>query len=115
MENPPKSYKKGNEISCETYLKTNLIYDLSTNNAEPRITEFTEIFYFDYRKRKSPRQLKNDTFAGFNDRYIIFQNVSSDQYPGEEVGPVVVDVMFQIVTINERKIVNYYTYLIVNY
>ena len=80
---------------------------MTTNSAAIRagLTEFTEIFYYDYRKRKNPRQLKDDSFAGFNERYIIFQDVSSDQYPGEEIGPVIVDVMFQVVTINERKMI----------
>ena len=80
---------------------------MTTNSAAIRagLTEFTEIFYYDYRKRENPRQLKDDSFAGFNERYIIFQDVSSDQYPGEEIGPVTVDVMFQVVTINERKMI----------
>ena len=99
-----KTYKEGNEIDCGTYLKTNLIYDLITNSAG--LTEFTEIFYYDYRKRKSPRQFRNHgSTSGFDERYTIFQTVSRDQYPGEEVEAVIVDVMFQVVTINERKIV----------
>ena len=35
------------EVLCTTYLKTNLIYDLETNNAS--LTHFTDIFYYDYR------------------------------------------------------------------
>ena len=42
-------------ITCEDYLKTNLIYDLSTNNVN--LAGFTDIFYY---------ELRHDTKAGFN-------------------------------------------------
>ena len=40
-------YWRSMEVLCTTYLKTNLIYDLETNNAS--LTHFTDIFYYDYR------------------------------------------------------------------
>ena len=40
-----QSWMNGNIISCTTYLKTNLIYDLETN-AEG-LTNFTDIVYYD--------------------------------------------------------------------
>ena len=42
----------------------------------------------------------------FEGRYSIFHDVShGDQYPGKVIDPVDVDVMFQIVVINERKMI----------
>ena len=90
-----KSYKDGNEVLCTTYIKTNLIYDLETNQAgEGGLTSFTEIFYYDDRS--------NGEYV-FDERYKIFQHITSDYYAGYTIAPIMVDVMFQIVTINERK------------
>ena len=37
-------------------------------------------------------------------RYIDFQDLSSETYPGSTIAPVMVDVMFEILSINEREI-----------
>ena len=96
-----KSYKDGNEVLCTTYIKTNLIYDLETNQAgEGGLTSFTEIFYYDWFDED------RSNFTGeyvFDERYKIFQRITSDYYAGYTIAPIMVDVMFQIVTINERK------------
>ena len=82
------------------------IYDLRTNNKS--YTGFTDIFYNDY--------LEEDDKFGFWDifnfrweeyvfhrRYRIFQYITTESFPGFTIAPIKVDVMFQIVTINERK------------
>ena len=105
-----KSYKDGNEVLCTTYIKTNLIYDLETNQAtslesgnksgKRGLASFTEIFYYDWFDED------RSNFTGeyvFDERYKIFQRITSDYYAGYTIAPIMVDVMFQIVTINERK------------
>ena len=92
-------YINGSEILCTTYLKTNLLYDLQTNTEG--ITNFTEIHFHDWRGEEKP------DFDGkylFDKRYIIFQAITSESYPGLLVSPIIVDIMFQIVAINEGKI-----------
>ena len=93
-----QSWMDGNIISCTTYLKTNLIYDLETN-AEG-LTNFTDIVYYDWRAEDA------SDFDGnylFKLRYYVFQMLTSDAYPGLNTNPIMVDIMFQIVAINERK------------
>ena len=107
-----KTFKDGNKILCTTYLKTNLIYDLETNTAGingARLNSFTEIFYHDYRSFTStygyisPSSLEQ--FNGqFDKRYIDFQRITLDLHPGLTLAPVMVDVMFEILSLNERKI-----------
>ena len=114
-----KSYKDGNEVLCTTYIKANLIYDLETNQATSLdsnktlesgnksgkgLASFTEIFYYDWFDED------RSDFTGeyvFDERYKIFQQITSDYYAGFTIAPIMVDVMFQIVTINERKIIEY--------
>ena len=88
----------GNEILCTTYLKTNLLYDLQTNNQN--ITSYTEI-YFHYWREALKRGFNGDYSL---EKYTVFQAITSDSYPGFLVSPIIVDIMFQIVAINERKI-----------
>ena len=92
-------YKNGSEILCTTYVKTNLVYDLQTNTKG--ITGFTDVFFDDWRAQEV--EGFNDDYL-FDERYYIFQEITSDSYPGMIVNPIMVDIMFQIVTINERKI-----------
>jgi len=40
----------------------------------------------------------------FEMRYMVFQLVSSEKQPGFTIAPVMVDVMFEILSLNERKI-----------
>ena len=97
-----QSWWDGNVISCTTYLKTNLIYDLETN-AEG-LTSFTDILYHDWRAEDDEDfDAEVDGYL-FNKRYYELQWYTSDAYPGVETNPIMVDIMFQIVTINERKI-----------
>ena len=91
-------YKNGSEILCTTYVKTNLVYDLQTNTKG--ITGFTDVFFGDWRAEEA--EDFNDDYL-FDQRYLIFQDITSDSYPGMIVNPIMVDIMFQIVTINERK------------
>ena len=91
-------YKNGSEILCTTYVKTNLVYDLQTNTKG--ITGFTDVFFDDWRAQEV--EGFNDDYL-FDERYYIFQDITSDSYPGMIVNPIMVDIMFQIVTINERK------------
>lgn len=91
-------YKIGSEILCTTYLKTNLIYDLQTNTKG--ISNFTDIHFHDL--RAEPDTDYDDLFQ----RYFIFQQITSNSYPGDSVEPVMVDIMFQIVAINEGEILN---------
>ena len=94
-----KFYKDGSEILCTTYLKTNLLYDLQTNTEG--IMNFTDIHFHDWRAEQ-----END-FDGvhlFDKRYFIFQSITSKSFPGLSVSPIIVDIMFQIVAINEGKI-----------
>ena len=141
------SYHFGNNISCTTYLKTNLVYDLQTN--KHGLKNFTDVFFYDWREQKELVEelvdvvedlledyenddenddqedfdsywLSNITVDDdyedddhgddavwpeglFNQRYYDFQWITSDPYPGLSPSPLNVDIMFQIVTINERK------------
>ena len=174
------SYHFGNNISCTTYLKTNLVYDLQTN--KHGLKNFTNVFFYDWREQKDLVEelvdvvedildiledddhpdddhedydhenddqedfdsywLSNITVDDdyedddheddahgdydsynsyssdggriwrdgavwpeglFNQRYYDFQWITSDPYPGLSPSPLNVDIMFQIVTINERK------------
>ena len=119
LDNPYKTYVNGTKILCTTYLKTNLIYDLETNTAGEngrRLTSFTEIFYHDWRNKAAKdrekrswgkitgKDSKGNRGKEFDGRYLDFQDVSSDLYPGYTVAPVKVDVMFEILSINDRKI-----------
>ena len=61
-----------------------------------RLNSFTEIFYHDWRNDERDPLL--------DERYIDFQLVSSEKHPGYKIAPVMVDVMFEILSINERKI-----------
>ena len=91
-------YKNGSEILCTTYLKTNLVYDLQTNNEG--LTSFTDVVFHDWRAEEA------EDFDGvylFDLRYYIFQMITTDSYPGLTANPIMVDIMFQIVKINERK------------
>ena len=90
--------KNGSEILCTTYVKTNLVYDLQTNTKG--ITGFTDVFFDDWRAQEV--EGFNDDYL-FDERYYIFQEITSDSYPGMIENPIMVDIMFQIVTINERK------------
>ena len=92
-------YINGSEILCTTYLKTNLLYDLQTNNQS--ITSYTEIHFHGWRAEDEPDF--DDDYL-FDLRYYIFQDITSESYPGLSVKPIIVDIMFQIVAINERKI-----------
>ena len=92
-------YLVGSEILCTTYLKTNLLYDLQTNNQS--ITSYTEIHFHDWRAED---EADFDDDYLFDERYYIFQDITSESYPGLSVKPIIVDIMFQIVAINERKI-----------
>lgn len=96
-----KTFEYGNEISCSTYLKTNLFYDLRTNNAS--FTGFTDIFYSDFRSEEvdGSKYWRDDYL--FSRRYLMFQDITTESFPGYTIAPIKVDVMFQIVTINERK------------
>ena len=91
-------YKNGSEILCTTYLKTNLVYDLQTN--DQGVTGYTDVFFGDWRAEEA--EDFNDVYL-FDRRYYTFQTYTSDSYPGVTVNPIMVDIMFQIVTINERK------------
>ena len=102
-----KTFKDGNKILCTTYLKTNLIYDLETNTAGingARLNSFTEIFYHDWRNSISMGHNSTDYNPLFEMRYMVFQLVSSEKQPGFTIAPVMVDVMFEILSLNERKI-----------
>ena len=69
-----------------------------------RNTSFTDIFYYDWRAEEAD---DFDYFSHdyvFGERYMIFQYITSESLPGFTLAPMVVDVMFQVVTINERKI-----------
>ena len=102
-----KTFKDGNKILCTTYLKTNLIYDLETNTAGingTRLNSFTEIFYHDWRNSISMGHNSTDYNPLFEMRYMVFQLVSSEKQPGFTIAPVMVDVMFEILSLNERKI-----------
>ena len=92
-------YKIGSAILCTTYLKTNLLYDLQTNTEG--ITNFTDIHFHDWRAEVAADF--DDDYL-FDKRYYIFQSITSKSYPGESVNPIMVDIMFQIVAINEGKI-----------
>ena len=96
-------YKNGSEILCTTYLKTNLVYDLQTN--DKGLTGYTDVLFGDWRAEEAEDfpeyPLKEDYL--FGKRYYTFQTYTSDSYPGVIVNPIMVDIMFQIVTINERK------------
>jgi len=61
-----------------------------------RLNSFTEIFYHDWRN--------DERDPLFDERYIDFQLVSSEMFPGSTIAPVTVDVMFEILSINEREI-----------
>ena len=91
-------YLNGSEILCTTYLKTNLVYDLQTN--DEGVTGYTDILFGDWRAEEAADF--NDVYP-FDQRYYTFQIYTSDAYPGVIVNPIMVDIMFQIVTINERK------------
>ena len=92
-------YKNGSEILCTTYLKTNLLYDLQTNTEG--ISNFTSIHFHDWRAED---EADFDDDYLFDKRYYLFQSITSKSYPGESVSPIMVDIMFQIVAINESKI-----------
>ena len=117
FESPSETYEEGNKILCTTYLKTNLIYDLApSERPEYDLTSFTKIFYWDFiwlngYEDNPPLTRNSDCYKSvtsrgtrFGWRYKDFQDVSSDRYPGYYVAPVSVDMMFEILTINERKI-----------
>ena len=100
--NYTQTWWDGNVISCTTYLKTNLIYDLETNAED--LTNFTDILYHDWRRLWRAEEASD--FDGnylFELRYYMFQEFTSDAYPGLNTNPIMVDIMFQIVSINERK------------
>ena len=107
-----KTFKDGNKILCTTYLKTNLIYDLETNTAGingARLNSFTEIFYHDWRNSISmghnpTNHNSTDYNPLFEMRYMVFQLVSSEKQPGFTIAPVMVDVMFEILSLNEREL-----------
>ena len=63
-----------------------------------RLNSFTEIFYHDWRNSTT------DYKPSFELRYIDFQLVSSEKQPGFTIAPVMVDVMFEILSVNEREI-----------
>ena len=92
------TYYSGNEILCTTYLKTNLIYDLQTNTEG--VTGFTDVVFHDWRAYEDPNW--NGKYL-FDQRYWDLQWYTSDAYPGLNTNPIMVDIMFQIVSINERK------------
>ena len=68
-----------------------------------RLKSFTEIFFHDWRGYISADN-PTDYNPLFDMRYIDFQDLSSETYPGSTIAPVMVDVMFEILSINERKI-----------
>ena len=96
--NYTQTYLSGNEILCTTYLKTNLIYDLQTNTE--RVTGFTDVLFHDWRAEED-KDFNGDYL--FDLRYYGFQSYTSDAFPGLNSNPIMVDIMFQIVSINERK------------
>ena len=92
-------YREGSEILCKTYLKVNLVYDLQTN--DKNVIDFTDVLFYDWRSEEE------EDFDGnylFELRYYMFQAFTSYAYPGLVMNPIMVDIMFQIVTINERKV-----------
>ena len=66
---------------------------------------FTEVFYHDWRHYDD---YWDDDYwhwdPPFEGRYKIFQEFSPEIQPGYTIGPVMVDVMFEILSINEREI-----------
>ena len=68
-----------------------------------RLNSFTEIFYHDWRNCIST-DCSTDFNPLFDMRYSDFQLVSSKRLPGFTIAPVMVDVMFEILSINEREI-----------
>ena len=72
-----------------------------TNGA--RLNSFTEIFYHDWRNSTTDYN-STDYKPLFEMRYIDFQLVSSEKQPGFTIAPVMVDVMFEILSVNEREL-----------
>ena len=75
------------------------------NTAGINLNSFTEIFYYDWRNWTTDHN-STDYKPLFQMRYIDFQLLSSEKQPGYKIAPVMVDVMFEILSINEREILD---------
>ena len=68
-----------------------------------RLNSFTGIFYHDWRNYHSTEN-STDYNPLFDMRYVDFQLLSSEKQPGYAIAPVTVDVMFEILSLNEREL-----------
>ena len=78
---------------------TDYSMDYSTDNSTDYSTFDSRDYSTDYSTDNS-----TDYDALFDYRYAWFQVVTSEKLPGFTIPPVMVDVMFEILSINERKI-----------
>ena len=71
-------------------LKVNLFYDFDDSGN----TSFTNITYYDFFYHETPL---------YENRYDEIVYNAGEDYPGQKIPPIEVDLMFQIVSINECK------------
>ena len=77
-----------NDATLNFQFQANLFYDLKTSSS----TSFTEIAFYDYFNHESKK---------FDGRYNEITYNNGDNYPGETIAPIEVDIMFQIISINQ--------------